>query len=89
MSQIQLLHDTACELRGARKALLRMQEADVKKGDVKIYNDALMRLLMSNNEALSDWLAGVPNVIHYCDHKRDKRGKLIEVTAIYDRNATN
>lgn len=45
-----------------------------------VYRKAIFRLIMENNINLQDYITGVKEIEFY-DHKKDKKGRLIEVKA--------
>lgn len=77
--------------RGARQALMMLHNIgeihfDSRGRDSKPYNEAIYSLLMSDAQALDEWLLmGSRTAIRYSDHERDGRGRLIKVTAKIER----
>lgn len=63
------LHDEGC---------LSLVKGD-KKNPSKVYTDAIYDLVMNDEKALFDWIAGLP--IRFYDHETDKKGIVTKVKA--------
>lgn len=51
-------------------------------GDGKVYRDAELRLITSDKRSMQLYMEGVKR-IHYRNHERDKKGKLIKCEAYF------
>ena len=82
------LYEESFELIGARKMLLRLRDsyrfAPKVKGDKDdgVYLQAELDLIGSSQDAVRHFLCGDYR-IHYRNHERDKKGKLIKVEAYF------
>ena len=80
------LHDTALYRQGAKQVLMNLHDTGIlcfskeKSKDAKVYDEAMYQLLMNNEMALFDWLAGVYSFVFY-DHEKDNKGRLVRCKA--------
>ena len=97
-ADLRKLHDWACYCQGARTMLLRLRECFLcdephpnvqyrRSKEDKIYNKALLDLILSSKGNVSRFLSG-DYEIRYTDHERDKKGKLIKCRAFFARKVT-
>jgi len=76
------------QLSGARQMLLRLRESYIIKWkrkcdrDDAIYEKAELDMILSSMDNVRHYLCGDYR-IHYRNHRRDKKGKLIYVEAYY------
>lgn len=88
MSRPTPLYEESFELMGARKMLLRLRDtyrfAMKTKGgkDDAVYLQAELDLIGSTQDNVRHFLCGDLR-IHYRNHQRDKRGKLIKAEAYF------
>ena len=82
------LYEESFELIGARKMLLRLRDSYSIKWlrrcdkDDAVYEKAELDLILSSQDNTRHFLCGDYR-IHYRNHKRDKKGKLIKVEAYF------
>lgn len=88
MREIRNLYEESLELQGARKMLLRLRDSyrivDVEKigNDNAVYTKAELDMIVSSKDNTRHFLCGDMR-IHFRNHQRDKKGKLIKVEAYY------
>lgn len=81
----ELLHDWSLKRSGAVQILLKLKDMGVllESGrEAKIYSDAIYDFLLTDPNAIENFVAGEP--IHYRNHKRNPKGKLIYVEAYFE-----
>lgn len=82
------LHKESFYLQGAKDLLLRLQEMNVypqfvDTKDSKVYNKAVFDEILYNRESLVKFLQGTG--WRYCDHQRDKKGRLVSVKIEFNK----
>lgn len=85
------VHIEGIRVRGAIDMLLRLRELrllgdTLHKCDDLVYNRAEIDLALSSIDNCRRFLEGF--TIHYKDHIRDKKGKLIKCTAYYGTSSS-
>lgn len=92
MEQIINLHDESLYISGARQMLLTLLDnykiVAKTKGDKDdaIYTKAEIDLILSSMDSTKEFIyGGSRSGIHYYDHKRDKKGKLVSCKAKFAR----
>ena len=76
------LHDCALLRQGARQVLMKLHDDGLlclENDKNKAYTEAVYVLLMSDENALFDWLAGLH--LEYYGHEHDKKGKVVKCNA--------
>jgi len=56
--------------------------------EAKIYNKAVIDLLLSSKDAADRFIAQDYDEIRYTDHERDKKGKLVKCRAYFAKQVT-
>lgn len=83
------LHSTAMYRQGAKQVLMNLHDSGLLRltsscgrqtPDDKVYTEAMYKLLMNDELALFDWMAGVDSMRFY-DHERDNKGRLVRCKA--------
>lgn len=91
MNGIENLHEWSLKMQGARE-MLEAIIASVKESggkfcldnagrDSKVYHEAIVRLILSNLDNIGKFMQG--RMIGYCNHQKDKKGKLISCDAYF------
>lgn len=85
-------------MKGARDMLLRLREYKIcddpkpkgwlKDKDEKIYNKAILDLILYNQDATDRFLMHGYDDIRFTDHERDKKGKLVKCRAYFAKRVT-
>lgn len=94
-AHLRKLQIWAWYIRGAREMLLRLREHLLceephpgvqfkPKAEDKIYNKAILDLIVSSKDNVDRFLLGEYE-IHFTDHERDKKGKLVKCRAYFAR----
>lgn len=93
MNEIKNLNLESFYLQGARDLLLRLQEMnaipqfigkkDGEKG-LQVYNKATFDEILYNRESLVKFLQGTG--WRYCEHQKDRKGKLVSVKVEFDKD---
>ena len=92
---LRRLTDWAWYIKGARDMLLKLRDHMLcdephpnlsfkPKAEDKIYNKAILDLIMSSKDNVSHFLLEEYEIC-YTDHERDKKGKLVKCRAYYAR----
>ncbi len=80
-------------MKGARDMLLRLRDHQlcdepkpkgwIKDKDSRIYNKAILDLILNNQDATDRFLSQDYDEIRFTDHERDKKGKLTKCRAYF------
>lgn len=78
---------------GAREMLRKLRDYSLTgdapaKAEDRIYNKAIIDLLLSSKDAADRFLSDDYSEIRFTDHERDKKGKLLKCRAYFAKKAT-